>query len=751
MPQPIPNQARQTLSGNEPARLIAVAVPAPLRRTYEYLVLGHPVQRGVRVRIPFGRRNLIGVVLDLPRRSTLTQHQLKYVDQVIDLEPVIPSRLLQLLQWAARYYQHPIGEVLHAALPGPVRGGDSLRPDFGTAYKLTNSGNEIDLSDLKRARLQQKIIEILRQHPDQTLACAQLRALSANWGKAIAALVERGLVEQRQLSPNHVIADRGLKGPRLSEAQVTTCQRISAHLNRYGCFLLHGVTGSGKTEVYMEVVRTALDAGRQALILVPEIGLTPQSIERFQARFGVPVAALHSGLADGERHRAWWMARSGLAPIVLGTRSAVFAPLARPGVIIVDEEHDTSYKQQEGFRYHARDVAIKRASLEGVPIILGSATPSLESLANVEAKRYEFLSLPNRAGTSKLPRIQLIDLGKTNAPDGLTQGLLQAIASRLQQGEQSLIFINRRGFAPVMGCSGCDWCAQCQRCDAKLTFHAGSHSLRCHHCGAEGPVPMRCPLCGQEKLYKSGQGTQRIEAALTHQFPNARVLRIDRDTTIRKDAMKTKLSQIHSGDADILVGTQILSKGHHFPDVTFVGIVNVDHGVYSLDFRAMERLFQLVTQVSGRAGRAGKPGEVLIQTGFPQSPYFEMMRRHDYLEFARHALAERQEAGFPPYSYLALLRAESTHPGRALKFLDIARGIGLGVLQSHKSSKTKLMDPVPSPMERRAGRFRAQLLVRSSDRNDLHEFLCGWIGEIESSRAARQARWSIDVDPMEMY
>lgn len=734
-------------------RLVDVAVPVPLRHTYQYLVrdLDDCIQRGGRVRVPFGKRLLIGIVLNLPAQSRLARTRLKHVETILDREPVVSSTLLALLQWAANYYQHSIGEVIQAALPRPVRKGRPLQPTGVAIYNLSENGHRADHDQLHRAPLQQTIMCHFQRSANGSLTATDLQVLSPNWRGAVERLLARGWLELGHTLPAHASTEPTAPGVSLSSDQAKICGRVRASMGGYCCFLLHGVTGSGKTEIYMEAVRSALDAGRQALVLVPEIGLTPQSIDRFRKRFGVPIAVLHSGLADGDRHKAWWMTRNGIAPIVLGTRSAVFAPLAKPGLIVVDEEHDSSYKQQDGFRYHARDVAIKRASLEGIPIILGSATPSLESFANARARRYDLLSLPDRPGRSNLPGVQLIDLTKVSAQDGLTPPMLKGIASRVGSGEQSLIFINRRGFAPVLLCRECDWLAECGRCDAKLTLHAGTRVLRCHHCGAEQPLPSQCPGCGKAKLYKVGHGTQRLEAALSREFPEARILRIDRDTTLTKGAMEDKLEQIHHGEADILVGTQMLSKGHDFPAVTLVGIVDVDQGIFSVDFRSPERLFQLVTQVSGRAGRAGKPGQVLVQTRFPHNPYFEMMRRHDYLAFAQDALLERRQAGLPPYAYLAMLRAESVKPGTPIDFLQKARGWGTRILESQKAPVPKLMDPVPSPMERRAGRYRAQLLVKSSGRSQMQLFLPSWVGEIEANPASRQVRWSIDVDPMEMY
>jgi primosomal protein N' (replication factor Y) len=567
----------------------------------------------------------------------------------------------------------------------------------------------------------------------------------------MAALVEKDLVTIRAAPAPPSTPVAPASPVTLNAAQRDAADAILASLGGYQSFLLHGITGSGKTEVYLRVVEAVIERGQQALLLVPEIALTPQLIQRFRQRLAAAVVVLHSGLSLSQRHQAWWSACSGAAGVVLGTRSAVFTPLQRPGVFIVDEEHDTSYKQQDGFRYHARDLALYRAKLEGIPVILGSATPSLETLANAANGRHHRLELPARAGSASLPRIHVLDLRRTPTDDGLSTPLIAAIRQRIERDEQSLVFLNRRGYAPVLYCRQCHWHAQCPRCDAKLTYHKRRDHLRCHHCGHEEPAPPGCPQCGRASLINLGEGTQRIEESLGTLFPQATILRIDRDATRRKGRLEETLQRVHEGEADILVGTQLLAKGHDFPNVTLVGVINADQGLYSVDFRAAEHLFQQITQVAGRAGRAAKPGDVLIQTWYPAHPYFESLLAHDYEGFAEAALTERQEAHYPPYAYFALLRAESTQERAAIGFLDFAREQALQVTQQTRSTGVTVMDPVPAPMERRAGRYRAQLGVSAAHRRPLHRVLTSWLQRLEQSPRTRKVRWSLDVDPVDLY
>jgi primosomal protein N' (replication factor Y) len=733
----------------EAPRVAHVAVPSPLARHFDYLVpvAGSDPVPGARVRVPFGRRETVGIVLAVDSSSDLPRERLKPVGEVIDAEALLPPTLMELLVWAAAYYHHPIGDVVQSALPVLLRRGLPVKAGGEKRYSLAAGAQDFLPDNLKRSPAQLRVFRLLHAHPEGLHAEA-LESAAENWRDAMKRLTERGLIQVSEESCLRLKEGLPEVAPELSEAQAAAVTAVQETAGRFQCLLLHGVTGSGKTEVYLRAIEGVLARGGQVLVLVPEIGLTPQLVARFERRLSAAVAVMHSGLNDRERLCSWQAARSGEAAVVIGTRSAVFTPMPRLALVLVDEEHDASFKQQEGFRYHARDVAIKRARQDGVPIVLGSATPSLESLYNVEQQRYRLLALPERAGRARPPRVQLLDLKRLKLNEGLSPTLVEALNVRLERAEQSLLFLNRRGFAPVLMCHDCGWLAPCQRCDARLTMHRRSGKLRCHHCGAEAPLPVTCPVCGSAELHGVGEGTERIETTLTRLFPEARIERIDRDSTRGKGVLEDKLRRVHSGEVDILVGTQMLAKGHDFPNLTLVGVLNADQGLYSADFRSEERLVQQLVQVIGRAGRADKPGEVLVQTFHPDNPVFAALAHHDYREFARYALAEREAAGYPPFVHLALLRAESPGPSAALVFLRDAHQIAavVGVPQP-----VYLMDPVPSPMERRAGRYRAQLLVQSRERRALHDFLSAWLARIAQEKSARKVRWSLDVDPAEMF
>ncbi|HVS77611.1 MAG TPA: primosomal protein N', partial [Steroidobacteraceae bacterium] len=544
-------------------------------------------------------------------------------------------------------------------------------------------------------------------------------------------------------------------GPEPNEEQRAAIDEVCASLGAFGAFVLHGVTGSGKTEVYLRVVERALRLGRSALVLVPEIGLTPQLVSRFRQRFTVPMAVLHSALTDHERLLAWREAFSGRARIVLGTRSAVFAPAQDLGVIIVDEEHDTSFKQHDGgFRYSARDLAVVRARRAGIPVVLGSATPALETLQNVAAARYTRLMLTRRAAEAAPPRLSLIDLRSSAVHAGISTPAVQAIERHLRAGGQVLVFLNRRGYAPTLLCTACGWIAPCRDCDARLTVHLGAARLRCHHCGADWPLPERCPQCGFA-VKPVGQGTERIEETLAALFPGIPCLRLDRDVVRRRGDMEEAMRRMSSGEARILVGTQMVTKGHDFPNVTLVVVLNADQGFFSTDFRAPERLAQTIVQVAGRAGRGERAGEVLIQTEFPDHPLLLSLLAEGYDGFARAALTERRQASWPPFSRLAAVRDSAGTAAAALAFLTDARRTA-GDLRGDSGNAApargvRLLGPAPAAMAKRAGRHHAQLLVEGADRAALHRFLDAWLPVLECLPSARRVRWALDVDPIEVF
>jgi primosomal protein N' (replication factor Y) len=666
--------------------IIRVALDVPVAKLFDYRAQeATAADVGHRVLVPFGRKTAVGVIVELARSTAVPEERLKSAIRILHEFPPLAAEDLGLLRFAADYYHHPLGAVVMGALP------TRLRRVAGPPR--------------------------LRKRGPATLQEAEPAVRSAPLEAAAA--------------------------PELTTEQMRAVSSIRAGLGGFQPFLLLGVTGSGKTEVYLHAVAAALEAGRQALVLVPEIALTPQLEALVQHRFpSTHTVSLHSALAEAERLEHWRAACSGQARIVLGTRLAVFAPLPELGLIVVDEEQDSSFKQGEGFRYSARDLAVVRARQRGVPVVLVSATPALETYHNAVSGRYTLLTLSSRIGAPP-PRISCIDTRGDKLSDGVSQRLLTALRERSAAGEQALVFINRRGYAPVLMCRSCGWVSGCQRCSARLVLHLQERRLHCHHCGHVAPAPAACPDCGNQDLAPVGHGTQRVEEALVRLIPQARILRIDRDTTRRRRAWHAMRERIKERNVDILVGTQILAKGHDFPHLNLVGVLNADSQLYSGDFRAAERLFALLTQVAGRAGRGGIQGEVLIQTEFPQHPLYAALRAQDYRAFADDALAERRQTGFPPFVHQALLRAEAPRLATALEFLGAAARRG-----SALDRQITAYDPVPAALPRRAGRERAQLLVQSASRSRLRNFLDAWHNALASSAPTR-ARWSIDVDPLE--
>ncbi len=688
----------------------------------------------------------MGVVLEQLERSDVPEARLKPVLEVLDREPLLPPDLLQLLRWASRYYHHPVGDVVLGALPRKLREGRPASFPGPTSWRLTKKGREATPEEVARAPLQATLLALLNRNKGR-LSAETLGKQLKNWRAGMKRLLEKGWVEVTEAPSCAAPPLEKEDPPTLNPAQQRAVEAVLEGAERFSVSLLDGVTGSGKTEVYLRIIEQITSRGRQALILVPEIGLTPQLVERFKRRFSQPIAVIHSALSPTEQLAAWLSSRSGETAIVIGTRSALFTPMKNPGIIVIDEEHDSSLKQQEGFRYSARDTAIVRARILGIPIVLGSATPSLESLHNVQRGYYRHLSLPERAGDARPPRFRLVDLRRQPLQEGLSPQLLAAIEEHLQAEGQILLFLNRRGYAPTLLCHECGWVGRCCRCDAHLTFHQHEQRLRCHHCGADSPVKQHCPECGSIDLLPLGMGTERIELLLRSRFPQAGVARLDRDSTRRKGSMQALLEEVREGRIRILIGTQMLTKGHHFPDVTLVGILDTDQGLFSTDFRASERMSQLIVQVAGRAGRAEKPGVVMIQTHHPEHPLLQQLITQGYHHFAMAALKERQEAELPPYTFMALLRAEATAPEQAMAFLHQAREIAAPLCPQ----EVTLLGPVPAPMERRAGRYRAQLLLQSAKRSALHRLLGPWIPLLERQKNSRRVRWSLDVDPIDLF
>ncbi|MEH6649041.1 MAG: primosomal protein N' [Motiliproteus sp.] len=735
-------------------RLLRVALPSPLRRYFDYL-LPEPgpdvpplaaLQPGIRLQVPFGNRKLVGVLVERADNTDVPENKLKPVLACLDQIPLLPPHLLQLALWAARYYLHPPGDVLATFLPVLLRQGEPAEFRSEHCWVVSES---VDPESIRSAKRQYQLLQLLLQHP-HGLADEAIRSQGYASG-LVRALLERQMIHKVERTPEYsrsavdnVLHESPLT---LNDEQRLALTAITEQLGGYHCLLLQGVTGSGKTEVYLQAIEAVLNSGKQALVLVPEIGLTPQTVSRFKERFAVPVVALHSGLNDRERLDGWLKASRGSAAIVIGTRSAVLTPLANPGIIVVDEEHDNSFKQHEGFRYSARDLAVMRARREEIPVLLGSATPSLESLHNALSGRYGWLKLEQRAGGAQAPEFELLDICQQPLDDGLSQPLIERMGQHLDRGEQVLVFLNRRGFSPSLMCHDCGWIADCPQCDAHFTLHRNPAKLHCHHCDYQAPVALRCGSCQSVSLNPVGAGTERTEATLQRLFEGVPVLRVDRDSTQRKNAMQKILDQVHSGERCILVGTQMLAKGHHFPKVTLVAILDADGGLFSADFRGMEKTAQLILQVAGRAGRAEHPGHALMQTHNGDHPLLQSLIGQGYTDFAQQELVQRRQSKLPPFSHLAMLRAEAVAGGRAEAFLQLVRDIA----EQHAWPDVTWLGPIPSPMERRAGRYRAQLLFESTDRKALHHLL-QWLTQIlETLPQARKVRWSLDVDPLDMH
>ncbi|MBF4336660.1 primosomal protein N' [Vibrio anguillarum] len=725
-----------------------VALPVPLDKQFDYQIPSHlfPIVGG-RVSVPFGRQTLVGIVTAMVSESEFSVDQLKPLKAVLDSQPVWPEKLYQLLLWCSQFYQYPLGDTLFNALPGALRKGKAA--DFSTLveWQLTPSGRDQLMQGFGRAVKQAKVMAMLESGavPHQLFIDEEVGS------SVLKTLQEKGWIESLEKRPTltawpqNVEAD--VEKPKLNQEQAIAIASINSH-HHFACYLLEGVTGSGKTEVYLNLIKPVLEKGRQALVLVPEIGLTPQTINRFRKRFNVPVAVVHSGLNETERLNAWLAARDNIAGIIIGTRSALLTPFADLGIIIVDEEHDASYKQQDSLRYHARDVAVMRANLEQIPIVLGSATPALETLHNALSGKYHHLSLTQRAGVAVPTKNKVLDVKGLFLESGLSAPLIAEMRKHLSAGNQVMLFLNRRGFSPALMCHECGWIAECKRCDAYYTFHQYSSDMRCHHCGSQRPVVHQCQGCGSTQLVTVGVGTEQLEAQLAQLFPEYKTVRIDRDSTRRKGSLESALSSIRQGEYQILIGTQMLAKGHHFPDVTLVALLDVDGSLYSSDFRAAERLAQLFTQVAGRAGRASKPGEVILQTHHPEHSLLQALLQKDYRHFAETALEERKIAMLPPYTYLTLFKAESNQASMVEEFLRQIRH----TLEAHPlfDDSCLVLGPTPAPLAKRAGKYRWQLLLQTQHRSKMQKLLMSAKPAIGLLPLAKKIRWSLDIEPQDL-
>ncbi len=720
--------------------IVRVALDVPLPSLFDYSC-DQEVAIGQRVIVPFGKRQMVGLVLECVDTSDMAPDRVKSVLQIPADNAPLSSELIKLLRFCSDYYRHPAGQTFLSALPTRLRSVQPVvrKPVFD--YRLTPAGDALDIETFPKRKIVQR--RILAKLMEGSCKLAQLKSLSTTAGKQLNLLIEAGYVEQCEKLPaagkHELVAAHTLT--------VEQQQAMDAVMGTEGfaCFLLHGITGSGKTEVYVHLMHEVLQQGKQVLLLVPEINLTPQLEQYFRSRFpDTEFASLHSGLSEGERLHNWQQAQAGTAQIVLGTRLAVFAELPKLALIIVDEEHDTSFKQQDGLRYSARDVAIFRANQRGVAIVLGSATPSLESYHNAQNGRYRMLQLTDRAqAEAKLPAVRCVNINQTVMHHGISENLLREIEQRLIRKEQSLLFINRRGYAPVLMCTSCGWLSDCKHCAGKMVLHLNDKRLRCHHCGYQIRMPHACPECGTADLHPVGSGTQRIETVLKERFPDARILRVDRDSTRNKRAWQNMREQIHANEVDILVGTQMLAKGHDFPALTLVGVLNPDSALYSSDFRAPEKLFAQLVQVSGRAGRANKPGEVIIQTAFPDHPLFRSLQAYDFDGWAASQIAERQMAGFPPFMFQVMLRAEGKQESEVYAYLNQARKAAAKL-----ELNIEVLGVVPAALSRRANHFRAQLLIQSSSRKEIRQFLRAWQSELDAL-ATPQLRCSLDIDPLD--
>jgi len=727
---------------------IQVAIPVPMRQLFTYQVpidLQTPaVHIGERVIVPFGPRELVGIVLSIDKQSEIPDSKLKAIKSRIVDSFHFDATLLSFLKRCADYYHHPIGDVLKQALPVLLR--QIKQPDISlpTRWRCSASPQEAELDSLKKkASKQFEIFQLINKH--QSITWVELRTLGFSKSQ-LTALENKNLVEQYQSSPvtyqwqQYTLNEENKLSLSLEQAIIVTA--IKQTHDEFACHLIDGITGSGKTEVYLQAMEKVLAADKQVLVLVPEIGLTPQTLNRFEQRFNVPIGLHHSGLNDNERLQTWLEAQRGSAAIVIGTRSAIFTPLHKLGLIIVDEEHDGSFKQQDSFRYHARDIAILRARQLNIPIVLGSATPSLETLQNALVGKYFYHQLLNRPGRSQTAKIELIDVAKQQMQHGLSSYLKTAIDDTLARGEQVLIFLNRRGYAPAITCMTCQWIADCQRCNKPYTLHRGQQLLICHHCGSQKRIPIQCPNCNSIDIQSMGQGTEQLELRIEEFFPDYSTVRIDRDSTRRKGALTKLLHEITNNKHQILIGTQMLAKGHHFPNVTLVALLDVDGALFSFDFRAAEHMAQLLVQVAGRAGRESKQGTVMVQTNFPEHPLLQDLVHNGYNHFAQYALTERKQANLPPFGFQALFRADANYPSYPEKFLR--------ALTTNSYAGCELIGPVPAAMEKRAGKYRFHLIVQAKSRKLLHQAVWQLLQTIPKNDWQNKVRWSVDIDPIDL-
>ena len=725
--------------------IIYVAINSPLYHGFDYLLPKEfELPRiGSRVRVPFGKRKLVGVILKIKNKSQVEEKKLKYIEEVLDEKPIFDNKFLYFLQWASDYYIHPIGQVVFSAMPPSIRKGKSIKNAVDYLWIVKKRATNKDLEDLEKTPLQKKILRIISQS-SQGIDKKELSQVSNNWHRPIESLVNKGLIAQQiKLLPLQNIDKKSLP-MKLNDEQNKVIKKIDSSMLDFQCYLLDGITGSGKTEIYKELIRRVISNKKQVLVIVPEISLTPQLKDRLVVQNNIRIASYHSGLSEKIRFDSWKASLDGTSDIILGTRSAVFLPVKNLGLIVVDEEHDISLKQHDGFRYNARDLAVYRAKQNGVPIILGSATPSSETYYNAKKNKYNHLKLRTRAGGALTPEVKVIDMNRQKIKEGFSFYMLDKIKEQLSRNKQVLLFLNRRGFAPVLLCKECRWIPKCPRCELNMTYHASKKKTQCHHCGHQENFKLKCPSCLSGDVLALGEGTQRIESLLKAEFPSSSVIRIDRDTTRKVGSLEKALSEIKSQKHQILIGTQMLSKGHDFPNVDMVGILNIDQRLFSPDPRATERLAQLLIQVAGRAGRASKKGKVLLQTYMPESPVLRNLINNGYESWLSEVLQEREKLNLPPYDYWAMIRAEAKKYEAVEQFLSEAKKT------ISAEGDTTAHGPIPSLIPKIANRYRGQLIIQAHNRMSLKKAVSLSVPHLSKLKSSRRVRWSIDIDPCEL-
>jgi len=734
---------------------VQVAVPVPMRQLFTYRVpeeMQTPlIDIGERVAVSFGARQVIAIVIaidtDIDEKRTIDSKKIKPISKRLNDSFHLSDSLVSYLKLCANYYHHPIGDVFQQALPKllrQVKKVDLQPPMVWHNAEIVKDEQKEHLTKVEtKAPKQFALYQLIAKH--QGISWAELRTLGYSKAQLNALVAKELIMETKQKPCRFSWQEENLTQENkqvLSTEQALIVAAISQSLEQFSCHLIDGVTGSGKTEVYLQAMENVLSNNQQVLVIVPEIGLTPQTLLRFEQRFNVPICLHHSNLNDTERLDTWLNAQQGSAAIVIGTRSAIFSPLHLLGMIIVDEEHDSSLKQQDSFRYHGRDIAILRARQLNIPIILGSATPSFESLQNALSGKYQYHQLRKRAGKSNKAKIALIDVAKQQMEFGLSGSLKHEIKQTIARGEQVLVFLNRRGYAPAINCQECHWLCDCGRCDKPYTFHQKQQLLICHHCGSQKRVPKQCPSCGSVRIAPVGQGTEQLEQRISELFPDVSVVRIDRDSTRKKGELTKLLQEITDKKHQLLIGTQMLAKGHHFPDVTLVAVLDGDGALFSFDFRASEQMAQLLIQVAGRAGRASKPGKVLVQTSYPDHPLLQDLVHNGYQHFAKQALVERKQALLPPFSYQALFRADANYPSYPEKFLR--------ALTELTFVNCQFAGPVPAAMEKKAGKFRYHLILQAKSRKELHIAILQLLTAIPNNEWQSKVRWSLDIDPIDL-